>query len=59
MPIGVKQGDVLSLTLFSLFINDIAVNVNSMKLGISFGNKNISILLYADDIVILIEVYRQ
>ena len=46
---------MLSSTLLSLFINDLAVDIKSMNLGIYFGNKNISILLYADDIVIVAE----
>ena len=54
-PSGVKQADVLSSTLLSLFINDLAVDIKIMNLGVSFGNKNISILLYADDIVIVAE----
>ncbi len=43
-PSGVKQGQVLSPTLFSVFINNLAVDIKSMKLGVSFGNKNISII---------------
>ncbi len=48
----VKQGDTLSPTLFDIFINDLANDVNSLNLGIDIGGFRISIL-YADGIVLL------
>ena len=50
---GVRQGDSLSPTLFSLYLNDLAVAIKNMNSGVYVGGKNISILLYADDIVLL------
>lgn len=50
---GVRQGDSLSPTLFSLYLNDLAVSIKAMNKGVNVGGKNISILLYADDIVLL------
>ena len=61
-PIGVKQGDCLSPTLFAIFINDLASEIKEANIGIDLnidGGPNIdyifSILLYADDIVCLAE----
>ena len=63
-PIGVKQGDCISATLFAIFINDLAVQIKGSNIGIDLS-KNIdinstnipqealflNILLYADDLV--------
>ena len=51
----VKQGDNLSPSLFALFINDLVNELNSLGYGIRIGTYKISILLYADDIVIIAE----
>ncbi len=52
---GVRQGDVLSPTFFSIYINDLAEGVKSLNLGVPFDSEQLNILLYADDIVILAE----
>ena len=65
-PIGVKQGDNISATLFSIFINDLAEEVKATKVGINLTEKVtndkfndsykdlfINILMYADDIILM------
>jgi len=52
---SVRQGDALSPTLFSLYINDLAKDLKDLNLGLPYGNEKLCILLYADDIVILAE----
>ena len=60
-PIGVKQGDCLSPTLFAIFINDLANEIKETGIGVPLNidpNETIAestlvnILLYADDIVL-------
>ena len=52
---GVRQWDVLSTTLFSIYINDLAKETNELGLGVPVGDMKLSILLYADDIVLITE----
>ena len=50
---GVKQGCKVSPSLFNIYINDLAAELDALGKGISFGNNKLSLLMYADDIVIL------
>jgi hypothetical protein len=52
---GVRQGDTLSPTLFSLYINDLVNEINSLNKGIIINDLQVSVLLYADDVVIVAE----
>jgi hypothetical protein len=50
---GVRQGDNLSPTLFSLFLNDLALELKQMNCGVKISGEDLCILMYADDIVVL------
>ena len=53
---GVRQGDTLAPTLFAVFINDLALEINAMSAGVTIQpGETVSILMYADDIVLLAE----
>lgn len=51
--IGVKQGCVLSPTIFSLYVNDLVKHFNSDDDQVDLNGKSISCLLYADDLVLI------
>ena len=52
---GLRQGCVLSSLLFNLFINNLAIFLKSLDLGVKIGDENVCVMLYADDIVLLAE----
>ena len=52
---GVRQGDNLSPTLFNIYLNDLAKELKDLELGVSIGDTQVCILLYADDIVLISE----
>ena len=49
----VKQGCKISPTLFSIYINDLAQEIKRLNCGINLDGTIISVLLYADDIVLI------
>ena len=55
----VRQGDPLSPTLFSLYINDLAKHLKENGPTLNLDNLNINCLLYADDMVLIAETEEQ
>jgi hypothetical protein len=55
---GAKQGDNLSPTIFSVFINDFVKEIEYLSICFEIGGKKISFLLYADDIFLLAETEK-
>jgi hypothetical protein len=51
--IGVRQGDVISFTLFSFFIHDFQTYFNESCDPPNIGESNVHHLLYADDLVLM------
>ena len=50
---GVRQGDNLSPTLFALYVNDLIQEIKGLNAGIQIDEHNISVLAYADDLVLI------
>ena len=53
ITLGVRQGDTLSPTLFSLYVNDLVTLLNELNLGISLNDVQVTPLLYANDLVLV------
>ena len=49
-----RQGDSLPITLFSIYLNDLATEIKYLNMGIPVADICISLLLYAGDIVTLV-----
>ena len=52
---GVRQGDTLSTTLLNIFLNDLVTDIENLHCGIETYEFSLSLLCYADDIVIFTE----
>ena len=50
---GVRQGGILSPSLFNLYMDDLSKQLNECKTGCMVGNSLINHLIYADDLVLL------
>ena len=56
---GLKQGCLLSTTLFNMYINDLSDTFKQTSAGISIEGNQISHLFYADDLVLIAETEEQ
>ena len=54
LEVGVRQGCILSPTLFSIFIDGLAREVKKLG-GAKYKTLEVSLLLFADDIVLIAE----
>ena len=52
---GLLQGCILSPLLLNLFIDDLAIYIKALDLGLEIGEEKHCLFLYADDIVLLAE----
>ena len=50
---ALRQGCILSTTLFSLFIDEIGTALKANERGVALGRERIAHLLYADDLVLI------
>ena len=53
ISIGIRQGGVLSPILFNIYIDSIVTKVNTSCLGCTLKQACVSILIYADDILLI------
>ncbi len=52
---GLKQGCIISPILFNLYINDLAPALKDIELGSDIGGEHACLLLFADDIVCMVD----
>ncbi|CAK1583330.1 unnamed protein product [Parnassius mnemosyne] len=50
---GVRQGGLSSPKLFNLYVNDLIVELSSMRVGCKVSGVNVNNISYADDMVLL------
>lgn len=53
--VGVRQGCVISSTLFNMYIEELIARIRLTGRGVKVGNGRVGCLAYADDIVLMAE----
>ena len=53
VTLGVKQGCKISPTLFNIYVNDLITQIKNLGKGVKLGDQRVSVLMYADDIILL------
>ena len=56
---GVKQGGILSPTLFNFYYDDMIIDCLKLSAGAELAGENVSIVVYADDVIILSPSLKQ
>jgi hypothetical protein len=52
---GLKQGCILSYSMFNIHVNSLIDDINALNIGIDIDNDKLAMVLYADDVVLLSE----
>ena len=50
---GVKQGCIMSPSLFSIYVNELAEDIRALNIDIDIDDLNVSISLHADDTALI------
>ena len=58
VSLGLKQGCKISPTMFNIYINDLCAELNTIGKGIKVGDDYVSLLMYADDIILMSNTAR-
>ena len=55
---GVRQGSILSLFLFAIYMNELSLILNKLNIGCFIGNRCLNNIMYADDICCLAPSFK-
>ena len=54
---GVKQGGGLSPSLFSIYLNNLVLNLTNSNIGCKYRSEYMGVLGYADDLTSFLPIY--